>query len=93
MMTRQVVEKNISTASDCKNRSQGELFLSYTMMTGGSGMTFYKNRYEIVECKIRDLQEERKALIELVMELFRQVEELEQRLDELYRSCKEEQWF
>lgn len=56
-------------------------------------MTFYKNRYEIVENKIRDLQEERKSLIDLVMELFRQVEELEHRLDELYRSCKEEQWF
>ena len=56
-------------------------------------MAFYKNRYEIVEGKIRDLQEERKALIDLVMELFRQVEELEQRLDELYQSCAEEDWF
>lgn len=53
------------------------------MMTGGSGMAFYKSRYEVVEAKIRDLQEERKALIDLVMELFRQVEELERRLDEL----------
>ena len=57
--------------------------LSYSMMTGGSGMAFYKSRYEVVEAKIRDLQEERKALIDLVMELFRQVEELERRLDEL----------
>ena len=63
------------------------------MMIGGSGMTFYKSRYEVVEAKIRDLQEERKALIDLVMELFRQVEELERRLDELYHSCAEEDWF
>ncbi len=56
-------------------------------------MAFYKNRYEIVEGKIRDLQEERKALIDLVMELFRQVESLESRLDELYHSCVEEDWF
>ena len=56
-------------------------------------MAFYKSRYEVVEVKIRDLQEERKALIDLVMELFRQVEELERRLDELYHSCAEEDWF
>lgn len=56
-------------------------------------MAFYRNRYEIVESKIRDLQEERKSLIELVMELVRQVEELEHRLDELYKSCAEEDWF
>ncbi len=56
-------------------------------------MAFYKNRYEIVEGKIRDLQEERKALIDLVMELFKQVESLEARLDELYHSCVEEDWF
>ena len=67
--------------------------LSYSMMTGGSGIAFYKSRYEVVEAKIRDLQEERKALIDLVMELFRQVEELERRLDELYHSCAEEDWF
>ena len=63
------------------------------MMTGGSGMAFYKSRYEVVEAKIRDLQEERKALIDLVMELFQQVDELERRLDELYHSCTEEEWF
>ena len=63
------------------------------MMTGGSGMAFYKSRYEVVEAKIRDLQEERKALIDLVMELFQQVDELERRLDELYHSCVEEDWF
>lgn len=56
-------------------------------------MAFYKNRYEIVEGKIRDLQEERKSLVDLVMELFRQVEELERRLDELYQGCTEEEWF
>ena len=56
-------------------------------------MAFYKNRYEIGEGKIRDLQEERKSLVELVMELFKQVEELERRLDELYHSCTEEDWF
>ena len=56
-------------------------------------MAFYKSRYEVVEGKIRDLQEERKSLIDLVMELFRQVEELERRLDELYHSCTEEDWF
>lgn len=56
-------------------------------------MAFYKNRYEIVEGKIHDLQEERKALIDLVMELFKQVETLEHRLDELYQSCIEEEWF
>ncbi len=56
-------------------------------------MAFYKSRYEVVEGKIRDLQEERKALIDLVMELFRQVDELEHRLDELYHSCTEEDWF
>ena len=67
--------------------------LSYIMMTGGDGMAFYKNRYEVVEGKIRDLQEERKSLVELVMELFRQVEDLERRLDELYHSCTEEDWF
>ena len=31
-------------------------------------MAFYKSRYEVVEGKIRDLQEERKSLIDLVME-------------------------
>ena len=56
-------------------------------------MTFYKNRYEIVEGKIHDLQEERKSLVDLVMELFRQVEDLERRLDELYQSCTEDEWF
>ena len=56
-------------------------------------MAFYKSRYEVVEGKIWDLQEERKSLIDLVMELFRQVEELERRLDELYHSCTEEDWF
>lgn len=49
--------------------------------------------YEIVEGKIRDLQEQRKVLVDLVMELFHQVEELEGRLDELYQSCESEQWF
>ena len=56
-------------------------------------MAFYKNRYEIVEGKIHDLQEERKVLLDLVMELVRQVEELERRLDELYHSCRDEEWF
>lgn len=56
-------------------------------------MSFYKSRYEVVEGKIRDLQEERKALVDLVMELFRQVELLEKRLNELYQSCSEEEWF
>ncbi len=56
-------------------------------------MDHYQERYEIVERKIRDLQEQRKALVDLAMELFRQVEELEQRLEELYRSCEAERWF
>lgn len=56
-------------------------------------MGFYKSRYEAVEGKIRDLQEERKTLVELVMELFKQVEDLERRLDDLYHSCIEEDWF
>lgn len=34
-----------------------------------------------------------KVLVDLVVELFHQVEELETRLDELYRSCEEEKWF
>ena len=36
---------------------------------------------------------ERKVLVELVVELFREVETLEERLDELYRSCEYENWF
>lgn len=56
-------------------------------------MVLYQDGYEIVEGKIRDLQEQRKELVDLVMELFRQVEELEKRLDELYRSCEAEKWF
>lgn len=63
------------------------------MMMGGSGMDVYQNGYEIVEGKIRDLQEQRKVLVELVVELFREVETLEERLDELYRSCEYENWF
>lgn len=56
-------------------------------------MDSYSDRYEIVEGKIRDLQEQRKVLVDLVVELFRQVEDLENRLDELYRSCEVEAWF
>lgn len=56
-------------------------------------MACYQNRYEIVEGKIRDLQEQRKALVDLAVELFRQVEDLEKQLDELYRSCEAEWWF
>lgn len=56
-------------------------------------MDVYRDGYEIVEGKIRDLQEQRKVLVDLVVELFRQVEELETRLDELYRSCEGENWF
>ncbi len=56
-------------------------------------MEQYQDRYEIVEGKIRDLQEQRKALVDLATELFRQVEDLETRLEELYRSCEAEQWF
>ena len=56
-------------------------------------MVAYQDRYEIVEGKIRDLQEQRKVLVDLVVELFQQVEELEARLDELYRSCETERWF
>lgn len=56
-------------------------------------MSLYGERYEIVEGKIRDLQEQRKVLVDLVVELFHQVEALETRLDELYRSCEEEKWF
>ena len=44
-------------------------------------MDAYQNGYEIVEGKIRDLQEQRKVLVELVVELFREVETLEERLD------------
>lgn len=55
-------------------------------------MDSYSDRYEIVEGKIRDLQEQRKVLVDLVVELFRQVEDLENRLDELYRSCEGEAW-
>ncbi len=53
----------------------------------------YQDRYDIVEGKIRDLQEQRKALVDLAMEMFRQIEDLEKRLEELYRSCEAEQWF
>ena len=56
-------------------------------------MEHYSDEYEIVEGKIKDLQEQRKVLVDLVVELFRQVEELENRLDELYRSCEGEKWF
>jgi len=56
-------------------------------------MEGYKDRYEIVAGKIRDLQEQRTVLVDLVIELFQQVEQLEQRLDELYRSCEGESWF
>lgn len=56
-------------------------------------MDIYRNQYEIVEGKIKDLQEQRKVLVDLVVELFRQVEELENRLDGLYRSCEGEKWF
>ncbi|MBR4944044.1 MAG: hypothetical protein IKZ26_01360 [Peptococcaceae bacterium] len=56
-------------------------------------MAGYQERYEIVEGKIRDLQEQRKALVDLVLELFQQVEDLEKRLDELYRSCEADRWF
>lgn len=56
-------------------------------------MENYNDRYEIVEGKIKDLQEQRKVLVDLVVELFQQVEELENRLDELYRSCEGEKWF
>lgn len=56
-------------------------------------MECYRDGYEIVEGKIKDLQEQRKVLVDLVLELFRQVEELENRLDELYRSCEGENWF
>ena len=56
-------------------------------------MEHYSDRYELVEGKIKDLQEQRKVLVDLVVELFRQVEELENRLDELYRSCEGEKWF
>ena len=56
-------------------------------------MDSYSDRYEIVEGKIWDLQEQRKVLVDLVVELFRQVEDLENRLDELYRSCEGEAWF
>lgn len=56
-------------------------------------MDGYGGGYEIVEGKIRDLQEQRKVLVDLVVELFHQVEELENRLDELYRSCEGEKWF
>ena len=55
-------------------------------------MDAYQNGYEIVEGKIRDLQEQRKVLVELVVDLFREVETLEERLDELYRSCEYENW-
>lgn len=67
--------------------------LSYTILIGGSGMDFFSEGYEIVEGKIRDLQEQRKVLVDLVVELFRQVEDLEKKLDELYRSCEGEKWF
>lgn len=56
-------------------------------------MDFFSEGYEIVEGKIRDLQEQRKVLVDLVVELFRQVEDLENKLDELYRSCEGEKWF
>ncbi len=56
-------------------------------------MDVYHDGYGIVEGKIRDLQEQRKVLVDLVVELFQQVEELETRLDELYRSCEGENWF
>ena len=56
-------------------------------------MDYFQERYEIVEGKIHDLQEQRKVLVDLVLELFQQVEDLEKRLDELYRSCEAECWF
>ena len=56
-------------------------------------MDGYCDGYEIVEGKIRDLQEQRKVLVDLVVELFHQVEELEGRLDELYCSCEGENCF
>ena len=52
-----------------------------------------QRQYEIVEGKLRDLQEQRKTLVDLVVELFHQVEELELRIDELYHSCEGESWF
>ena len=56
-------------------------------------MHVYGEGYEIVEGKIRDLQEQRKVLVDLVVELFHQVEELETRPDELYRSCEAAKWY
>ena len=90
------IQKKILKKFNCNGNIKDEpYYASMEHIITTTGVPYDANETLTEESidKIRDLQEERKSLIDLVMELFRQVEELEHRLDELYRSCKEEQWF
>lgn len=45
--------------------------------------------YQVVKKKLKDLQEQRTMLLDLIFELFAEVEQIEEKLGEFYESCRE----